>query len=1018
LFSLLPHSSSEPPRGPPLTGPAGGDIACWGEKKLELLFSGRQFSWQFLLAAVAFPIIGMDFLQAHRLLVDVAGRRLVSASTGQSLSLTARRSGPTAAVLLPGSPGGLVASSPSAPARLCAVVDPEASPPPRTVQRSSRGELVQQLLADFPQVVNASGQLPPTSHGVTHHLRTSGPPISSPFRRLDAEKLAAAKAEFDTLLRDGVVRRSDSPWASPLHMVRKADGTWRPCGDYRRLNGVTVPDSYPLPNMMDFAARLEGCRVFSKLDLRKGYHQIPMHEADIPKTAIVTPFGLFEYTRMTFGMRNAGNTFQRLMDRVLHGSAGFAYLDDVLVASGSVAEHMVHLRDIFRRLSAAGLVLNAEKCLYAVDEVDFLGHHVTAAGIAPLDTRVAAIQRHPRPNTVQELMAFLGTVNFYRRFVPQAARILRPLTEALKGGRPLKSAVDWTAGMEVAFTAAKEALAHTTVLAHPSQGAEMSLMVDASDLHVGAVLQQRSSPGAAWRPLGFFSQKLSPAESRYSAFDRELLACVAGIKHFRYLLEGRRWVLYTDHKPLTFALSKVSEPWTARQARHLSYVAEYTSDIRHVAGKQNVVADMLSRPPAVCAVPASADDLDYAAIAEQQRNCPTVEEAKSSSLKLALHRFGELRILCDSSLPQLRPLIPLPSRRRVFAAFHNLAHAGARATRRTMAARVVWVGMARDINAWCRECQDCARGKVTRQPAAPVEPIPVPSQRFSHVHVDVVGPLPTSREGFRYLLTMVDRSSRWLEAIPLRSVEAATCAEAFIAGWVARFGVPGRITTDRGRQFISSFWGHVCGQLGAHHSTTTAFHPQSNGMVERCHRQLKDALKARLAAAAWPSHLPWVLLGLRTAPKEDSGVSSAELVYMAPLSLPAQLAADLEAPLAPLVERFRQLQPPPVRHVGLPPPSGVPAALADVEMVYIRKGGSLPPLTPPYAGPYHVLKRGTKFFTVQLGDRVETVSVDRLKPHLGLDSTRAATPPVRGRPRLAAGGRDARSYAAVVAGGE
>ena len=160
--------------------------------------------------------------------------------------------------------------------------------------------------------------------------------MSSPFRRLDAEKLAAAKAEFSALERDGIVRRSTSPWASPLHMVRKSDGSWRPCGDYRRLNGVTVPDTYPLPNMMDFTARIAGCRLFSKIDLRKGYHQIPMNPDDVPKTAIITPFGLFEYTRMTFGMRNAGNIFQRLMDQVLADCApAFAYLDDALIGSPS-----------------------------------------------------------------------------------------------------------------------------------------------------------------------------------------------------------------------------------------------------------------------------------------------------------------------------------------------------------------------------------------------------------------------------------------------------------------------------------------------------------------------------------------------------------------------------------------------------------------------------------------------------------------------------------------------------------
>jgi cleavage and polyadenylation specificity factor subunit 1 len=679
---------------------------------------------------------------------------------------------------------------------------------------------------------------------------------------------------------------------------------------------------------------------------------------------------------------------------------------------------------VLQRLSNAGLVLNEEKCVFAVQELDFLGHHVAAAGITPLRARVEAVQRHPRPGTVQELMAFLGTINFYRRFVPGAARTLRPLTEALKGGLPLKSAVDWSPVMVTAFEAAKSSLAAATVLAHPRPGADMSLMVDASDLHVGAVLQQRTSPGAAWQPLGFFSAKLSPAESRYSAFDRELLACVLGIKHFRYLLEGRRWTLFTDHKPLTFALHKIGEPWTARQARHLSYVAEYTSDIRHVAGRDNVVADMLSRPPtapAVCAVPAAPEGVDYSTIAAQQRACPTVEAAWASSLKLELVRFGDVRVLCDVSLPHPRPLIPLPSRRLVFTAFHALAHAGARATRRSMAARVVWVGMARDINAWCRECQDCARAKVTRQPAANVEAIPVPAQRFTHVHVDLVGPLPTSREGFRYLFTMVDRSSRWLEAIPLRVMDAAACADAFISGWVARFGVPARLTSDRGRQFTSGLWANVCAQLGVQHISTTAFHPQSNGMVERCHRQIKDALKARLAGAAWPEHLPWVLLGLRTAPKEDSGISSAELVYLAPLTLPAQLAADVEAPLAPLLERLKRQVPPPVRHAALQPLQALPANLQSVELVYVRRGGALPPLSPPYAGPYRVLKRGKKFFTLQIGARVETISVDRIKPHVGVELTPVASPPTRGRPRLLPGpsvdGHDARLFAAVVAGG-
>jgi hypothetical protein len=327
-----------------------------------------------------------------------------------------------------------------------------------------------------------------------------------------------------------------------------------------------------------------------------------------------------------------------------------------------------------------------------------------------------------------------------------------------------------------------------------------------------------------------------------------------------------------------------------------------------------------------------------------------------------------------------------------------------------MTARVIWKGMSKDIPAWSRDCQACSRGKVTLQPKAAVEPVAVPSQRFSHVHVDLVGPLPTSAEGLKYLFTMVDRSSRWLEAIPLKGMDAATCADVFIASWVARFGVPGRLTSDRGTQFTSTLWGNICRQLGIAHSTTTAYHPQANGMVERSHRQLKDALKSRLAGPAWPQHLPWVLLGLRSAPKEDSAVSSAELVYGAPLVLPAQLAADLETPQ--LLDKRVRSAPPPVRHAALPPPAAPPSSLATADLVYVRRGGSLPPLSPPYQGPYKVLERGPKFFKLQLGPRQERVSVDRMKPHLGAAPAAPAPVPHAWRLRSAAV-----SYAAAVAGG-
>jgi len=308
--------------------------------------------------------------------------------------------------------------------------------------------------------------------------------------------------------------------------MMKKDGSWRPCGDFRRLNMVTEPDTYALPNMIDFSARVARCKTFSKIDLRKGYYQIPMHPNNIRKTAICTPFSLFEFLRLPFGLRNAGISFQQMMDRILAGLPFvFCFLHDIIIASMEEQEHLEHLRMVFSRLREAGLVINAVKCVFAAATVEFLGNKVSAAGAEPLRNHVQAVLAHPEPTTISELQAFLGTVNFYCRFLPTAAPILRSLTDLLIGGRKGTEPVSLTNLQRVAFVVAKEALAAATHLAHPSQGFQLSLTVDTSAEHISGALQQRWHKAAPWQPLGFFSRKLDSTQVKYSAFDRELLAC-------------------------------------------------------------------------------------------------------------------------------------------------------------------------------------------------------------------------------------------------------------------------------------------------------------------------------------------------------------------------------------------------------------------------------------------------------------------------------------------------------------
>jgi hypothetical protein len=246
---------------------------------------------------------------------------------------------------------------------------------------------------------------------------------------------------------------------------------------------------------------------------------------------------------------------------------------------------------------------------------------------------------------------------------------------------------------------------------------------------------------------------------------------------------------------------------------------------------------------------------------------------------------------------------------------------------------------------------------------------------------------------------MIDRHTRWIEAIPIPNMEASTCADAFIASWVSRFGVPATVTSDRGRQFMSAIWEVLCRRLGIHHVTTTAYHPQSNGMIERAHRQIKDALRSRAAGDNWPAHLPWVLLGLRAAPKDDSNTSSAELVFGCRITVPGQFLDSPEPPAASFLEALQDVQPIPTRQRSYAEvAAALPSELLAAKFVYIRKGGSVPPLSPPNEGPYSVVEGGPKFFTVDIGGRRETVSVDRLKPYTGASSPTPAIPPRRGRP--------------------
>ncbi|UYV85054.1 hypothetical protein LAZ67_X004411 [Cordylochernes scorpioides] len=698
------------------------------------------------------------------------------------------------------------------------------------------GTKVRNLDIDFD--VNFNGLLPPSDfveakHSVKHYIPTRGQPIHSKARRLDSQRLTLAKAEFQYMLNNGIIRPSNSPWASPLHLVSKKDESLRPCGDYRRLNAVTLPDRYPIPRLDDFHHILKDTRVYSKIDLCKAFYQIPIAEEDKPKTAIITPFGLFEFNVMSFGLRNATATFQRFMHEVLRNlDFAFVYLDDIL-------------------------------------EIDFLGYLITSHGVKPLPTKVKAILEYKKPKTVHELRIFLGMLNFYRTFLNNAAETQAILHEYLRGAKKKdRSEMKWTKEAEVQFEKCKQALANTALLAYPDTELPISLCTDASDRAVGSVLQQLDNNN--WKPIAFFSKKLNPAQC-------------------------------TD----------------------------------------NIVADALSRVDAITTI-------DYEEIAKEQTGDSELQNLISKNISLKFKQCplqsGNL-LWCDVSTNNIRPFIPIKFRMMVFRNFHELSHPGIKATTKQLTSRFIWPNMNKDIRKWAQACVTCQKCKVSIHTKSEIGKYQEVDERFSVVHIDLIGALPPSN-GNIYCLTCIDRYTSWMEVVPLPDMKSETVARAFYENWIVRFGAPHTVISDRGKQFTSQLFKYLTTLCGIKLRHSTAYHPQCNGKIERLHRTIKTAIRAH-NSIKWTETLPTVLLGLRAVLSTRITTILCLRCYMAK---PSDCLAN---------------------------------SLMILNITCMRKNLTdrvKKPLEPPYEGPFPVLERTDKYFTLKVKGENVTTSIDRLRP--------------------------------------
>lgn len=951
-------------------------IQTYGQRTIRLdLGLRRNFIWTFIVADVKTSILGADFLRHYKLLVDLHHKKLRDGITNLSIKSVDVT---------------------------CKI---------ETVNIISSDQTYYDILKNYPEVFRPMSLKTPAKHNVTHHIVTTGSPLFARPRPLPPDKYKMAKEEFERMIQMGICQPSESPWASPLHIVTKKDGGLRVCGDYRRLNAVTQPDRYPIPRVQDFTYQLHGMKIFSKLDLKMAYYWIPISKEDAQKTAIITPFGLFEFKCMTFGLRNASQTFQRFMHEVLRGIEGcYCFVDDILIFAKNEENHKTVIKEVLRRLEKYGVTLNVEKCEFGKSKINFLGYQVSSEGISPTKERTETIANYPKPKTVAELRRFLGMLNFYRDCLPHQAEMQAPLNTYLHNTKKNdKTPIEWTEKADQAFEQCRKSILEATTLTHPVPGTRLCIMSDASDHSVGAALHQ--DVNGTWHPLSFFSKAMSPTQRRYSVYDRELLAIYMSVKHFRRLIEGNDVIVFTDHKPLVHALTRPpNNSDSPRRERQLHFISQFCSSIEYIHGAENPVADALSRIQEI----QCPSYIDYANLSADQHEDEELRKLRQQSNL----RFSQISlpgiprpITCEMSTGAPRPYLPKSYRFEAFKAQHDMCHPGVRATRSQVANKYFWPTMNKQVGEWTKACTSCQRAKVHRHVVTPIGSLPS-SQRFDHIHIDIIGPLQPSKEN-RYCVTIIDRCTKWPEAVPVRDITAETVARALYESWISRFGCPLRITTDQGKQFESALFKSLLKIFGINRIRTTAFHPQSNGQIERWHRTLKAALIARGGSTTWTDELPTVLLGLRTTIRND--MSPAMMTYGSTLRIPSdffmptQLKVDDADYVRSLVRTMTSLSPSTRTNTQQSKPF-IHKELANCTHVFVRNDTVRKPLIPPYDGPYEVIKRYEKYYKLQLPNRTSVISMDRLKPAFILredddDRYAGATQPKPDMPYVTRSGR-------------
>ncbi len=754
-------------------------------------------------------------------------------------------------------------------------------------------------------------------------------PVRQGIRPLNPIQRKFVANEVDRLCKLGLVQPSKSPWSSPLVIVKKANGDFRMCVDYRKVNSLTVKDSYPIPRISDILDSLSGSQWFCTLDLRSGYYQVRMSEESRECTAFPTPNGHYEFAVLPFGLCNAPSTFQRLMDEVLRDylfDGCIVYLDDVIVYGKNFDETLLRLGRVLEALVSAGLKLNAEKCQLFRKEVKFLGHKISSEGISTDNKKTVEIENWPTPSCVKDLQAFLGLANYYRRFIRSFSDIVAPLNKLLS----VKDYV-WSISAEEAFQKIKSLLVSAPILAYPdfSQDSDKFILdVDASNDCIGAILSQIQNKKEC--VIAYGSKTLSKSQRNYSTTHRELFSLVYFLDYFRQYLQFKPFLLRTDHSALTYlqnnrSNSSLLERWQTKIDNFtfslLERMPEYNFEIVHRQGKRHGNADALSRKPQIKAEESSVNSVDNMVsdfVEYQQGNQeivkiidairlerkPTEDEIRTwskSSQKLVrrwncLFLRNNLLMLTRFEVDNCPDVIVVPPEKigdicYLFHASPGGAHMGITATQRKLENRFWWPGILNDVADFIRCCLFCQSSKPTQHTAEhKLHPIPF-GFPMDLVQIDIAGPMFPQSSRFSHALFIVDAFTGWLEVVPLADTDAVSVAKAFLNEWVSRFGAPERLLSDQGGNVAGEVIKSMCDVLGIKKIRTTPYHPQGNGRAERSIGTIKRLIRAmgNERNLAWDEVLPYALLAFRSAVNNSSGFTPHRLLFGREMVLPQDI---------------------------------------------------------------------------------------------------------------------------------